>query len=248
MDADSRGLKLGGLLSQGARLLGARLLTFLGIGLVPTAFFCTLLVAMVLGGGDPGPSGRFDPVAMWRGMGVLGRVAFVVGLFVGFPALAFRSYAASMLVTAEWLQGRSLGVVRAYLGVRRKSLRLLWLCLLSGLFTGPLMMVTPFLLMFVLAPGIPVAVLDGTGAQEAITRGWTLARGNRAQPVLITLLCLVAALTVAIVGIRVLAGLPRLPLFFRPPASSVVIGTILLLFQFYFSVLTLACLDLKGQE
>src|SRR5437667_6863857 len=162
METHSRHLKLGGTLSQSLRLLGGRPLTFLGIGLIPAGFLWASFGATVLGLGYPWRSGEIDIIAMWRSLGPLVRAGFILSLLVSL-ALVFRGYATCVLVTSEWRQGRSVGTIAAYSRVRRKSLRILWICFLCGLFTGPFAIVIGPLVGFALAPGFPVAVLEGLG-------------------------------------------------------------------------------------
>jgi len=135
METHSRHLKLGGILSQSLRLLGGKPLTFLGIGLIPAGLLWASFGAIVLGLDHAWRSGEIDLIATWRSLSPLVRAGFILSLLASL-ALVFRGYAASVLVTSEWRQGRSISTIRAYSQVRRKSLRILWICFLCGLFTG----------------------------------------------------------------------------------------------------------------
>ncbi len=90
--------------------------------------------------------------------------------------------------TSEWRQGRSISTIRAYSQVRRKSLRILWICFLCGLFIGRFAVVAGSLVWLVLAPGFPLAVLEGLGAMEASRRAWDLFEGNWGRLLLVYVL------------------------------------------------------------
>ena len=246
METHSQHLKLGGTLSESLRLLGGRPLTLLGIGLIPAGFLSASFGAIVLGLGYPGRSGD-NIIAMWRSLSPLVRAGFILSLLVSL-ALVFRGYAACVLVTSEWRQGRSVGTIAAYSRVRRKSLRILWICFLCGLFTGPFAVVIGPLVGFALAPGFPVAVLEGLGAMEASRRAWELFEGNWGRLVLVCVLYLAAVVALLVVWICTVSSIvPLLPLLIRPAISVLFFGLLLLPSQWFFSVLTLAYFDLKGQ-
>jgi len=246
METHSRHLKLGGILSQSLRLLGGKPLTFLGIGLIPAGLLWASFGAIVLGLDHAWRSGEIDLIATWRSLSPLVRAGFILSLLASL-ALVFRGYAASVLVTSEWRQGRSISTIRAYSQVRRKSLRILWICFLCGLFTGRFAVVAGSLVWLVLAPGFPLAVLEGLGAMEASRRAWDLFEGNWGRLLLVYVLYLAAVVASLAVLIRSISSLPLLPLLIRPAISALFFGLLLLPSQWFFSVLTLAYLDLKGQ-
>src|SRR5438094_5526763 len=117
METHSRHLKLGGILSQSLRLLGGKPLTFLGIGLIPAGLLWASFGAIVLGLDHAWRSGEIDLIATWRSLSPLVRAGFILSLLASL-ALVFRGYAASVLVTSEWRQGRSISTIRAYSQVR----------------------------------------------------------------------------------------------------------------------------------
>ena len=247
METHSQHLKLGGTLSESLRLLGGRPLTLLGIGLIPAGLLWASFGAIVLGLDHAWRSGEIDLIATWRSLSPLVRAGFILSLLASL-ALVFRGYAASVLVTSEWRQGRSISTIRAYSQVRRKSLRILWICFLCGLFTGPFAVVIGPLVGFALAPGFPVAVLEGLGAMEASRRAWDLFEGSWGRLVLVCVLYLAAVVALLVVWIRTVSSIvPLLPLLIRPAISVLFFGLLLLPSQWFFSVLTLAYFDLKGQ-
>lgn len=218
---------------------------------IATLGLMTLIVNYVIA---PHPHGT--PLReVWLGMSFLQKLGVSLA-FLGSLAMHFRALAASVFATQEIRSGRSVGVLQAIRSVRRKQVRLFWIVwivtLVSSL-TGPLaplgLILFP-ILVFGIAPGFPVAILENMTAFAAIKRGDALAKGGYGRIALLVAMWLGLA-TAAVVGwlssLWMLEELFGRPWFLRP-VPILGFWLILLIPQLYMIALTLNYLEQRGRE
>ena len=243
MSDTSSPLTLGKLLRQSGSLFVKKGPTLLALGAFPPVLLCILSVTLVTA---IHPDEHFDAVAFWRNMSVLAKVG-IFALILSMQALVFRSYAAAIVVAAEWSRGRETGPVSAYLRVRRKSLRIPWVCFLCGLLVGPLVLFGAFFLSLFAFPGFPAAVLEGSGARDSLKRGWKVFKEQVGLLAGVYSLYFGACIAVIIAFVAGMMALQALPFVARPVASAILLTFLLLPSVWFVSVLTLAYLGIKEQ-
>jgi hypothetical protein len=188
---------------------------------------------------------------VWQSMGLSQKLAVFV-LFLITLNMQYCSLAASVFATQEIWSRRSVRFWQALKAVRRKQLRLFWMVLLASMVTGPLGVLVGPILLFALAPGFPVAILEGKAAIAAVKRGDTLMKQDQKKIAILVTLWLGIGFAAIVGWVRCLAFLQDqfgqpLPAYLRPiPAAG--LWLILLIPQFYMIVLTLIYLERRKAE
>ena len=175
-----------GLMVRATRMFWSQFPLFLGIAaVVPLSLL--MVFAYTYYTIYPIPEGPIDLRSNWEQMDTSLKLGF--GALILFSLwLNVRVPPATILAAAELHQGRRIGVLRALWKVRGKGTRIFWLLMTVGLLLLPVGVIGTI----IVAPRIPVAVLENRGIADSFRNKLVGSRNDWLAPSLIYILIIFA--------------------------------------------------------
>ena len=196
MRANVSQLPIAGVCAASLRVLGQGLPVFLRIAAPAAAVVIVTgaVVAAINWGVSPTRAG-IDPRVFAVTTTPRQFAVIAAGILVAALALSYAA-AATIHAAAEIASGRRIGVMAAIARVRSKSLQLFWLQWVVNILAVRFSPIAALVLWLLIAPAIPLAVLEDAGPVAAVERTFDRLRGNHLRMFALQLLLLAPVLII----------------------------------------------------